>query len=419
MDKCKHLIIGAGPAALAAAQAIRNISKTAEITLINREELPPYSPTVLPYLFSGELTESGLFKKGNEFIKNMKINLVRGKEVVEVLPETNEIEYKSGERETYDKLLIATGASPKVPPVKNLESDQYYTFRTYSDFQRFSRTLNTKQEIAIYGAGLVAVELAEKLCLAGHSVTIIVRSSLLRKYFSSNSVKTVEQLLAKNGAKVITKNTIVSAKKTNDKLELLLSDGEKLTVNRLIIATGVNPNKIGSNLIPSENGLKVGINMETNLPNIYAAGDVAAAPSFFDKKNAPCPILPEAVLQGRIAGANMAGEELEYKGWIPCNYLRCFEADLFSIGINGIESGSEYNLIEKEEQGKLIRLFFKNDYLVGAEGLNQKYIHPGVFLYLVREQVPAWKYKELLLSKPRETACWLMMQHRKIKEFEC
>ncbi len=413
MDRIKHLIIGAGPAALAAAKAIRSADKSAEIKLVTREESLPYSPAMLPYLISQELSEQDLFLKGRETLDALDIQLVRGKEVVALLPDKKEVEYAGGEREPYDKLLIATGAAPQVPPVENLPAGQIYTFRTYGDFERLQKTLGKKQEIAIYGAGLVAVEAAEKLCHAGHAVTIIARSSLLRKYFDPKSVAVLEKAFAKHGGQVLAKTTLTSVGKTADKLELKLSDGRTLTVDRLIIATGVAANIVADGLIPvAAGGLKVGRHMETNLPDVYAAGDVAAAPSFDDSQNAPCPILPEAVQQGKVAGANMAGETIEYKGWIAGNYLRCFDEHLFSVGTTAAPAGAGYETFEKTDGTGFLKLVVKDGILAGAEGLNQKYVHPGVFHYLIRERVPVGKYRELLLAKPRETACWLMTQYR-------
>jgi len=414
MEITKHLIIGAGPAALAAAQAIRETDISAEITLVTKENSIPYSPAMLPYLISKELDENDFFAKGKDLLDNLNIKLLFGKEVVAVWPEKNEVEYADGVREAYDKLLIAAGASPQITLKDQLPEEQIFTFRTFQDFERLNKILGTQQEIAIFGAGLVAVEAAEKLCLAGHKVTVIARSSLLRKYFDPQNVAALTQAFNKCGAKIITKNTLVAAKKMDNKLELTLENGDTLLVDRLIAATGVAANLIKhDSLALAEGGLKVGKYMETELPNIYAAGDVAAAPCFFGGQNAPCPILPEAVLQGKIAGANMAGETVEYEGWVPCNYLRCFDEHLFSIGVTSTAEGQPYQVVEKRDGGSSLKLVFDEDCLIGAEGLNMKYTHPGVFLYLIKEQIPVKKYKDLLMDKPKETACWLMSQHRK------
>ncbi|MDR7869008.1 MAG: FAD/NAD(P)-binding oxidoreductase [Sporomusaceae bacterium] len=413
MDRIKHLIIGAGPAALAAAKAIRSADQSAEIKLVTREATLPYSPAMLPYLISKELSDKELFLKGQETLAAMDVELVRGKEVVALRPDKKEIVYAGGDCEAYDKLLIATGAAPQLPPIDNLPADQVYTFRTYGDFEKLQKTLGQKQEIAIYGAGLVAVEAAEKLCHAGHAVTIIARSSLLRKYFDPKSVAVLEKTFAKHGCKVLVKTTLIAVNKAAGKLELKLSDGRALSVDRLIVATGVAANIVAEGLIPvAAGGLKVGRHMETSLPDVYAAGDVAAAPSFDDSENAPCPILPEAVQQGQVAGANMAGETVEYKGWIAGNYLRCFDEHLFSLGTTDAPVGPGYETFEKADNAGFLKLVVKDGVLVGAEGLNQKQVHPGVFLYLIRERVPVGQYRDLLLAKPRETACWLMLKHR-------
>lgn len=411
---CKHLIIGAGPAALAAAQAIRTQDKSAEITLVTREETLPYSPVVLPYLLSQELTETELFSKGQELLAALDVKLIRGKEVTTLLHETSEVRFSDGTRAAYDKLLIASGARPQIPPIENLAPDQIYTFRTFADFARLQKNLQKKQTIAIYGAGLVAVEAAEKLCAAGHKVIIIARSSLLRKYFSPGNVAVLAQAFQKHGATILANTTLTAIKPVGNQLELLVSNGDKLVVDRLIVATGVAANLVETTQVPvTDGGLQVDSHMQTNLPNVYAAGDVAAAPSFFDGQHAPCPILPEAVFQGTVAGANMAGKSVAYAGWIPGNYLRCFDENLFSIGLTGPQAEAAFQTLEKQSGNTSLKLLFQDEYLVGAEALNLKAIHPGVFLNLIRNRIPVRQYQELLLAKPRETACWLMLKQGK------
>lgn len=414
MESAKYLIIGAGPAALAAAQAIRIQDKDGSITLVTKENTLPYSPAVLPYLLSKELTEQDLFGKGKELLEELRVNLIRGKEAAAIRHESYEVEFTGGERQPYDKLLIATGAAPQIPDIVNLEPGRIHTFRTYDDFAGLKETLGREQSIAIYGAGLVAVEAAEKLCMAGHQVTIIARSSLLRKYFSPASVELLTQAFRQHGGRLLTNHTLASVRKTQDKMELILSKGEKLLVDHLLVATGVLANLIDHDQLVVENGgVKVDQYMKTCLGDVYAAGDVAAAPSFYDGRHIPCPILPEAVLQGKVAGANMAGKAVKYPGWISGNYLRCFTENLFSIGLVGPQPGEAYKILERHDGGRSLRLVFKADYLVGAEALNMKSIHPGVLLNLIRRQIPVREYQELLLAKPRETACWLMLKQGK------
>jgi phenylglyoxylate dehydrogenase epsilon subunit len=413
MEYAKHLIIGAGPAGLSAAQAIRSVNQTATITLVTREEVPPYSPALLPYLLSNEVSQNGLFLKGKNVLASLNIGFQLGKEVREIRPEANEVVYSDGEREPYSTLLIATGAKPQIPPVQRLKPDQIHTFRTFADYQRLRSSLGRQRKIAIYGAGLVAVELAEKLCLEGYEVTIVARSSLLRKYFSRTSIERLTRIFKEHNGDILAGGTLVSVETQGDHLQLLLSTGETLEVDQLVIATGVEPNRITNGLLPVvEGGLQVGKRMETALPNVYAAGDVAAAPSFADGRHGVCPILPEAVLQGRVAGTNMAGADMEYPGWISANYLRCFDDVLFTIGVTADPDRAYYS-VERKGDSSYLKLVFKDECLIGAEGLNLKFVHTGVFLSLIRERVSARKHEEMLLAKPQETSVWLMAQHRK------
>lgn len=416
MEKSRYLIIGAGPAGLAAVESIRAIDKTATINLLTREGTLPYSPTVLPYLMSGELKEKHLFAKGEAILNAMNAKICLGKEVAEIVHASNEVLCTDGGRIGYDKLLISTGASPQMPPMDNTTTAHIHTLRTYADFAQLSKVLTGPKRIAIYGAGLVAVEAAEKLCLAGHSVTIIARSSLLRKYFCPTNVTVLERAFAKNAVQVVTRSTLVSVARDADNLILALSNGDKLAADELIVATGVAANGVSDpSFVKVGENLRVGRHMETSVPNVYAAGDVAASPSFSDGEYASCAILPEAVAQGRVAGMNMAGGDVEYRGWIRCNYLRCFEESLFSIGMTDISSAPGCSVLEQADDNSSLRILLKDERIVGAEGLNMTAIQPGIFLSLIREQVPVAEQRELLLSKPRETVSWLMQRQRSLQ----
>ncbi|MBM4330660.1 MAG: NAD(P)/FAD-dependent oxidoreductase [Deltaproteobacteria bacterium] len=414
MGKCKHLIVGCGPAALAAVQAIRGLRPKDEIKLVSREDCLPYSPAALPYLFNEELKESDFFAKGEDCLRAMDAQLVRGKEATELIPETRQIQYRDGQREEFDKLLIATGSQPWVPVVDGLGKISFYTIRTFKDYKKIQEALQTKQAIVIYGAGLVAVELAEKLTLGGHSVTIIARSSLLRRYFASQITKTLQDELTKQGVKVLLNSTLKWVRKRRGKLVLGLPSGDALTADQLLIATGVDPNRLGSSsLAIVGGGVQTGRHMETPVPDVYAAGDVAAAPAFFGGENGVNPILPEALEQGKVAGYNMAGQKAEYRGWMPWNLLRCFGQYFFNIGLTGTGIEETAEVVERGEGGESFRMIFKDHYLIGVECSNRTFMNPGVFGYLITRRVPVKGYKDLLSNKPMETANWLMRNHRR------
>jgi phenylglyoxylate dehydrogenase epsilon subunit len=410
----KHLIIGCGPAALAAAQAIRSVSVDDEIKLVTRESSPPYSPAALPYLLSAELEELKLFAKGEDYLKATRAELVCGREAVELLPDKKQVKYGDGGREDYDRLLIATGSHPWVPAVEGLDAAPFHTFRTFTDFKKIQDTLRTPRTIALYGAGFVAVELAEKLNLSGHSVVMIARSSLLRRYFGLPIRNFLRETLTKRGVRIFTDSPLRSVRQNNQSLTLTMDGGHTLAAEVLIAATGVAPNALGSEIIPVvAGGLQTGRSMETILPDVYAAGDVASAPSFFDAAHAVNPILPEAIAQGKVAGYNMAGQKTEYRGWLPWNFLRCYDFHVFNIGLTGSGTAGKAEIVEREEGDGFLRLVLKDHLLIGAECFNRPSISPGVFGYLITRRVPVDEHKDLLLKKPMETASYLMGRHRR------
>lgn len=413
MHKCKHVIIGAGPAALAAAKAIRAHDDQARITLVTREKTLPYSPVVLPYLINGELRTDDLFAKGQAFLEKTGIELLCDKDVAALSPQTSEVVCANGEKIPYDKLLIATGARPQVPKIEG-NIDDFLTFRTYADFERLAERLDGKRHVAIFGAGLVATEVAEKLALAGHKVTIIARSSLLRKYFTPQNVARIVDSFKRHGVTVLTKTMLLAADRESGRVKLRLSTGDELVVDELLVATGVAANTFETPELSLVGGcLHVDQCMQTSLPNVYAAGDVAASAAFLDAdQTASCQILPEAINQGTVAGANMSGAAQDYKGWISCNTLRCFENTFFSIGETDEAAKPGRSAVECASDTGYLRLVFEEKRLVGAEGLNENRIHPGILLYLIRERVAVADHKDLLASKPKETAAWLMLQHR-------
>jgi phenylglyoxylate dehydrogenase epsilon subunit len=195
---------------------------------------------------------------------------------------------------------------------------------------------------------------------------------------------------------------------------LTVSGGQVLAADLFITATGVVPNALGPRFIHgAAEGLQTNRCLETDLPDVYAAGDVASAPSFFDEVHGVNPILPEAVEQGKVAGLNMAGQKTEYRGWIPWNFLRCFDLAVFNIGITGSGTARTAEVVEQEYPDGFLRLILEDHLLIGVECLNRPSIDPGVFGYLITRRVSVDGYKELLLRKPMETASYLMVQYRR------
>jgi phenylglyoxylate dehydrogenase epsilon subunit len=413
MAKKKHLIIGSGSAGLSAAEEIRRINTEDEIKIVSSEDYPPYSPTVLPYLLSGRTDEANLPMRKDNYFDVLGATFSRGKEITRLLPKSKAVVYKDGEQETYDTLLIACGADSSRPPIKGLGESGYLGFHTISDCLRLLKELQEKNNIAVMGAGLVGMEVAIGLVEKGCRVTIIEKEPrLLPLYFDQEAESLIRTIFLNQGINLLTGKEVSKVSHRNGKVSISFAEGSPVNADALVTCTGVAARTtfVEGSGISVNRGIHVDRRMMTNIPDIYAAGDVAEAPDFFTGQYAMNQIIESAVDEGKIAGANMAGEAAEYEGWISSNIFNFFGNAAFSAGLS-MPAGNDYQILtEKDDQKpQFKKLVYDDDRLVGAMFLNVD-LDPGVILYLMRKKVDISAHKQLLFEQPREVSRWLMLE---------
>ncbi len=410
MAKHKHLIIGCGAAAFAAMQKIRSLSPEDEVVMVTKENHLPYSLAALPYLVSDKIKEADLWLADEDYLRKMGCSLVKGKEVTEVYPQHKQVSYKDGGQEGYDSLLIASGSQPVMLSIKGLKEVGFATFHTLDDCRGLKQQLTGKKDVAIYGGGLVAIELAIALLEAGYRVKLIVRSRILRRYFDQEAGNMIEDILTGHGAQIYKDSTIEELKKSRNRVEIALSSDNAVDTDIIAIALGVRPSApfLEGSGVKMGDGVLVDRKMRTNLEDICAAGDVAESPDFLTGNTGLNPILPSAIEQGKVAGSNMAGEEMEYEGWLPMNILCFFGHRAFSIGT--LDS-DEYQIFKVSDTQKkqYKKLAYKDDKLVGASFVDVD-LFPGVFQYLIRKKINLGQHAELLFQKPKEISTRLMLE---------
>ena len=406
----KHLIIGCGTAALSAAKKIRSIVREDEIKLVTMEDYLPYSPASLPYLLSGRLKEDNLWVINDPLLQEWRFDLTKGKEIVGLKVDQKEVIYKDGGRERYDTLLIASGSEPMKPPIRGLETVGFVGFHTLKDSRELSKKLDDKKGVTIYGGGMVALEIATALLERGLKVKIIVRSRIARGYFDENVGAFIESVLRQKGAEVYGGSKIDEIREIKDRTKIILSDGRSLDTDVLIVSAGIKPriSFLAGTGILINRGVLVDKQMRTNLPHVYAAGDVVEAFDFFFGQTGINAITPSAIQQGKVAGANMAGEKMEDKGWIPMNLFKFFGHTAFSIGLFPRPSYQALK-IKDDSSGIYKEFVFQENRLVGARFIDVD-IDPGIIRYLIEEKVDIGEFKEELLEHPKETSRRLMLR---------
>lgn len=406
----KHLIIGCGSAGLSALEMIRKVTLTDEVKLVSAEDHSPYSPTSLPYFLAGRISEANLWLKEPAYFEKMGANFTKGKEVIKVAPQEKEVIYRDGDNDTYDTLLIASGAEPLKPAISGLKGE-FLSFHVLSDERNLAQLLQRGKNVIIYGGGLVAVELAASLLEMGCKVKLIVRSRLLRTYFEPEAGGLIGDILRDHGAQILSGVLVSEVERRKDgKVGIMLSSGDQLETDIFIVCTGVAPRVafLEGTGINVNTGVLVDRTMGTNIEGIYAAGDVAEAPDFFTGNQGINAILPSAVEQGKVAGANMAGENVEYEGWISMNTFNFLGHVACSIGLGNGE-GVEV-LVEKDtSEGRFKRLSFIGPRIVGAAFVDVE-VDPGLMLYLIEKRVDVGAHKDKLFARPREASRWLVRE---------
>lgn len=384
MNNKKYIILGTDDAALAAVNSIRMIDTDAEIKMVSRKTYKPYSTSLLPAYICGELDEEALFFKGQNEIKKLNVDYVVS-DKTEILVDSKEVMYKDGTKNQYDKLLITQNNSDR--PAMDLEGISVYDLATFEGCKNLKERLKKDVRLAILGNDESAIQFAAKISQTGVQVTIVTAEESLVAYFNENMRLRILTLLQNKGVKIICGTSVLRAEKDTNGTSLMLKDHDPILVD--CVATATNYAMVdGKNLCSDEY-------FKTSTDDIYAAV------SYQD--------IPEAVVQGKIAGLNMAGEKIKYTTPIKRILVQIFDEEFFHVGLRK----DSYNESCKILKGDSLNLICQDEQLVGIDVANQKFIHPGVFSYLIRNHVSIKNYEKLLVEKTRETALYLMNQDRK------
>ena len=415
MVKRKHLIIGCGPAGLSALKQIRKLGSKDEVKLISMEDTTPYSPVSLPYLLSGSKKESDIFLTEEGFFQKMNATLMKGMRVEKVMPREKQVLLESGERESFDTLLIASGSEPVRPRIKGLNGDNFLGFHTLGDYRDLVSRLEKEKEAAILGGGYVGMEVAEALYERGHKPTIFEKENgVLPLSFERVVGDYVSQIYSEKGIDIYAGTEVSEIRSGEDFLEIVCGDGRRFKTDLLVTCVGVKSRiaMLEGSGIEVNHGILVDKRMRTNAEEIYAAGDVAEAPDFISGRNGLSPISPSAVDQGKIAGSNMVGEAAEYHGWLSMNLYNFFGHLAVSMGQFTHSYGNEVFINKDDGNRSYRKIVCRDNLLVGANFFNVE-LDAGVMQYLIRNKIDIGPYKESLLEKPKEVSLWLMLEAEK------
>ncbi|MFM2263120.1 MAG: NADH-dependent phenylglyoxylate dehydrogenase subunit epsilon, partial [Pseudomonadota bacterium] len=323
-----HLILGAGPAGVIAAETIRKHAPNDQITLLGDEPEPPYSRMAIPYLLIGNIDEPGAYlRKGATHFADQRIERVAGK-VTAVNTAQRFVTLQNGQTLAFDKLLIATGSHPVRPPIPGMDLPGIHPCWTLENARAIAKLAQPGARVLQMGAGFIGCIIMEALKQRGVELTVVeMGDRMVPRMMGPAAGGMIRQWCEQQGVRVFTGARVEAIEcgpaPVDGPLRVRLSTGQTLEADLVISATGVRP-AIGflkDSEIKCLQGVLTDECMQTSIEGIYAAGDCAEA---FDKvsgKTIVSAIQPNAADQAYVAAMNMVGKHAELKGVTQINVL--------------------------------------------------------------------------------------------------
>jgi nitrite reductase (NADH) large subunit len=388
----RYVIIGASAAGCRAAETLRRYAPNSPITVISEESQPLYSRPLLTYLLSGEVKADQVWLQGEDYFRRWNLGPVLGEPVTRVDPEAHQVHLRGGSRIPYDRLLIASGARPRLLGLPGEDLEGVYTLRTLADCRRLAAGLPESGRAVVVGAGAVGLKTADALARRGLTVTLVARGAQpLSRVLDPTAAALLHQTITRLGIEIYHYSWPEAIWGEAGRVKALtLNGGREIPCQAVLFSIGVDPNVeflAGTDLAEPE-GIPVDHRLRTADPDIWAAGDCAHPYHLLTGQRAGYHIWPAAVAQGRIAGANLAGAGLVYDGLLPQNSLclrglHIITGGLGPLDIEGCQVVSELD----ERRGHYRRLVYREGRLVGVT-LVGAVAEAGIYFQLMAQQLP-------------------------------
>jgi len=401
----RYLIIGTGIAGLTAAETIRKLDPEGKILLFSAENSPPYARYLLPELLALERDAESLRLRRDDFYHRNQLELHLGEAVEDVDCRSSTL--STGRRRyNFDRLLLATGARTVLPRSPLLNARGVFILRNLTDALLIDEFIRKKKvkTAAVIGAGLVGLKIASALDRRGIDVSIVEKESrILSRVLDAESQTPVARVCRENGLKLVLaerfREFIISARSRRI-THLVTYSGYSLACEMAIFCPGMASNKEIAKVagLRTGKGIKVDRFLRTSAENIYGAGDAIETFNAATGKTEFMPLWMNALQQGGIAGANMAGRRVAYEGAVWHNTLQLFGLNLVSLGQNhSADRVRGVRVVSSVKNRRGIRLFYSGDKLIGATVFG----HPemtDLLKKIILHRIPSWRLRDHLLK---------------------
>ena len=375
----KYVIVGSSAAGIGAVEGLRKIDQQGSITVISDEPHHTYSRPLISYLLMGKTTREKMKYRTDSFYADNNCTLLYGK-AIKIEPQNKQVILEDGGVIPYDKLLVAAGSSAFIPPFKGLENvSGKFTFMSLDDAAALEKALSLSKRVLIAGAGLIGLKCAEGILNLVKGVTVLdLAPKILSSILDDEGAALVQTHLENKGVEFRLDCNI----KSFDGNSAILSDDEVIHFDILVLAVGVRPNTaLLSDIAEIDRGIVINGKSETNVPDIYAAGDCTQAIDVSSGQSKVMALLPNAYMQGECAGINMAGGETCFRKAMPMNAIGFF-------GLHVITAGNYTGEVYCENAGENYKRLFYSDNKLNGYILIGNVEKAGIYTSLIREWAP-------------------------------
>ncbi|MCH5272375.1 MAG: NAD(P)/FAD-dependent oxidoreductase [Lachnospiraceae bacterium] len=407
----QYVILGNGVAAAGCIEGIRSIDRNGKITVVSEEKHPVYCRPLISYYLEGKTDLERMKYRSGDYYEKMGCEVLYGKKAVKIDSAAKNVTLNDDTLLSYDSLCVVTGSRPFVPAFEGLDSvENKFSFLTLDDTLALESAVTKDSNVLIIGAGLIGLKCAEGL---KNRVSGIVVCDLADRVLSSILDKEcafmMQKHLEENGIRFL----LGDSAKRFEKNTAIMTSGKTVPFDVLVLAVGVRANTELVSAAGGEvnRGILINSRMETSIPDIYSAGDCTEGEDISCGQKRVLAILPNAYMQGRCAGVNMAGGDAVFDNAIPMNSIGFFGLHAMTAGSYfGKEDGGE--LYEEKSEGTLKRFFTKDGYLTGFILIGDTE-RAGIYTSLIREKTPLDTINFELLKKIATSAAFSSETRRK------
>ncbi len=367
MARTRHVIVGGGTAGLNAVTTIRQYDRgQSEIYWVSNEQ--PYARMVLPYYLKGSISETHCYTARPSRLMELGMEPFFGRQAVKLDTQANVLTLDEETEITYDDILIATGSSAVRAPVPGADSEGVHSFWTLDQAKGVIRSLSEGCHVVMVGAGFIAFTILNSIVARGAKLTVVeIAPQILPRMIDQQGAALVEQWLVDRGVDIRTSAQLSNIADADGQKRLSFQNGDDLLADCVIMATGIRTNLgwLEGSGVEINQGILVDDHLRSNIPNVYAAGDVAEGKDLITGQAAVHAIEPTAMEHGRVVGANMAGQPQAYRGSLLMNIVEVLDLEIASFGAWNAEDAAVDSAVH-EDRPAYRKLVWDGDRIIGA-----------------------------------------------------